>query len=186
MRGCRGLLPWFSFAAVCQLHISGLSVGRSLPAATALVAALALASCAVGPDFLHPAAPEIGRYTKEPLAPVTSSTDAPTGQPQHFLPGPRHSPGVVATVQIAGTDRAGSARAEQQSHTAIGDRDAAGCEPGGLCSRRKVFPACRKQLQSDLPANFGCALSDPLLQRQRLCPPYCTTAGELHSGCLGP
>jgi outer membrane protein TolC len=55
--------------------------------ATALVAALALTSCAVGPDFLHPAAPDVGRYTKEPLATATSSTDAPTGQPQHFLPG---------------------------------------------------------------------------------------------------
>ena len=26
-----------------------------------------LTSCAVGPDFLHPAAPEITRYTREPL-----------------------------------------------------------------------------------------------------------------------
>src|ERR1700678_4424853 len=67
--------------------MSGLSVRWFLPAATALTAALALTSCAVGPDFLHPAAPEVGRYTKEPLATATSSTDAPTGQPQHFLPG---------------------------------------------------------------------------------------------------
>jgi NodT family efflux transporter outer membrane factor (OMF) lipoprotein len=44
-----------------------------------------LASCAVGPDFLHPAAPEVGRYTQEPLAATTSSTDAPTGQAQHFV-----------------------------------------------------------------------------------------------------
>ena len=70
-----------------QLHMSGLSVRWSLPAATALAAALALTSCAVGPDFLHPAAPEVGRYTKEPLATGTSSTDAPTGRPQHFLAG---------------------------------------------------------------------------------------------------
>jgi NodT family efflux transporter outer membrane factor (OMF) lipoprotein len=46
-----------------------------------------LTSCAVGPDFLHPAAPEVAGYTKEPLAPKTSSTDAPTGQPQRFVPG---------------------------------------------------------------------------------------------------
>jgi NodT family efflux transporter outer membrane factor (OMF) lipoprotein len=46
-----------------------------------------LASCAVGPDFLHPAAPEATRYTKEPLGPQTSSTDAPTGQPQRFVQG---------------------------------------------------------------------------------------------------
>jgi NodT family efflux transporter outer membrane factor (OMF) lipoprotein len=46
-----------------------------------------LTSCAVGPDFLHPAAPEITRYTREPLAPQTSSTDVATGQTQHFVVG---------------------------------------------------------------------------------------------------
>ena len=48
---------------------------------------MSLASCAVGPDFLHPAAPAVSGYTKEPLAPQTSSTDAPTGRSQHFAPG---------------------------------------------------------------------------------------------------
>jgi NodT family efflux transporter outer membrane factor (OMF) lipoprotein len=46
-----------------------------------------LTSCAVGPDFFHPAPPEAGGYTKEPLAPRTSSTDAPTGRSQHFVQG---------------------------------------------------------------------------------------------------
>jgi NodT family efflux transporter outer membrane factor (OMF) lipoprotein len=55
--------------------------------ATALAAVMVLTSCAVGPDFLHPAAPEVGGYTKEPLAPRTSSTDAPTGGTQHFVQG---------------------------------------------------------------------------------------------------
>jgi NodT family efflux transporter outer membrane factor (OMF) lipoprotein len=41
----------------------------------------------VGPDFVHPAAPETDRYTKEQLAPVTSSTDAPTGRSQRFVQG---------------------------------------------------------------------------------------------------
>ena len=90
--------------------MSGPSVRWFPPAATALAAALALTSCAVGPDFLHPAAPEVGRYTKEPLATATSSTDAPTGQPQHFLPGrdiPQEwwqlfrSPALTALVQRA-------------------------------------------------------------------------------------
>jgi NodT family efflux transporter outer membrane factor (OMF) lipoprotein len=43
-------------------------------------------SCAVGPDFLHPAAPEITRYTRETLTHMPS-TDAPSGQRQAFLPG---------------------------------------------------------------------------------------------------
>ena len=55
--------------------------------ATALAASVLLASCAVGPDFLHPAAPEVAGYTREPLAPRTSSTDAPTGRAQHFAVG---------------------------------------------------------------------------------------------------
>jgi len=60
---------------------------KSYARASALAAAMLLASCAVGPDFLHPAAPEVGRYTKEPLAPQTSSTDAATGRAQRFVQG---------------------------------------------------------------------------------------------------
>ena len=67
--------------------MSGPSV-RSLNAgATALAVSMLLASCAVGPDFLHPAAPDVAGYTREPLAPRTSSTDAPGGRSQHFVAG---------------------------------------------------------------------------------------------------
>ena len=52
---------------------------------TALAAVMLLASCAVGPDFVHPAAPEISRYTREPLAPRTSSADVAAGQSQRFV-----------------------------------------------------------------------------------------------------
>src|SRR3984893_9824809 len=54
---------------------------------TALAAVMLLASCAVGPDFVHPSAPEITRYTREPLAPQTSSTDVAAGQRQRFIAG---------------------------------------------------------------------------------------------------
>jgi NodT family efflux transporter outer membrane factor (OMF) lipoprotein len=65
-----------------------MSVRRFSKIAAALAAAMLLTSCiAVGPDFLHPAAPEVDRYTKEPLAPRTSSTDAATGRAQHFVQG---------------------------------------------------------------------------------------------------
>jgi NodT family efflux transporter outer membrane factor (OMF) lipoprotein len=53
---------------------------------TALAAAILLASCTVGPDFVHPAAPEITRYTREPIA-TTSSTDTAAGQRQRFIAG---------------------------------------------------------------------------------------------------
>ena len=67
---------------MCGLSVRGLGAG-----AAAMAAALLVASCAVGPDFLHPKAPETSGYTKEPLAPRTSSTDAPTGQSQRFVQG---------------------------------------------------------------------------------------------------
>jgi NodT family efflux transporter outer membrane factor (OMF) lipoprotein len=54
---------------------------------TALAAGTLLTSCAVGPDFHVPAAPDVDRYTKEPLAAHTSSTDAPTGRTQHLEAG---------------------------------------------------------------------------------------------------
>ncbi len=53
--------------------------------ATALAGVLLLTSCAVGPNFRVPAAPDVSRFTKEPLAPRTSSTDTPTGQMQRFV-----------------------------------------------------------------------------------------------------
>jgi NodT family efflux transporter outer membrane factor (OMF) lipoprotein len=67
--------------------MSGPSVRWLNAGAAALVGTLLLASCAVGPDFVHPAAPDIDRYTLEALAPRTSSTDSPTGQPQRFAVG---------------------------------------------------------------------------------------------------
>jgi len=71
-----------------QLHMSDQAVRRSSARTTALAAAILLTSCAVGPDFVHPAAPELTRYTREPLAPQTSATDVPTGQRQRFVEGP--------------------------------------------------------------------------------------------------
>jgi NodT family efflux transporter outer membrane factor (OMF) lipoprotein len=63
------------------------SVRKLNAGAGALAVAMLLASCAVGPDFLHPAAPKDAGYTKEPLTPRTSSTDAPTGRSQRFVQG---------------------------------------------------------------------------------------------------
>jgi NodT family efflux transporter outer membrane factor (OMF) lipoprotein len=52
--------------------------------AAAFAAVMLLTSCAVGPDFAHPAAPEITRYTREPLASSGSGGGGPSGQTQHF------------------------------------------------------------------------------------------------------
>jgi NodT family efflux transporter outer membrane factor (OMF) lipoprotein len=52
--------------------------------AAAFAAAMLLASCAVGPDFRSPAAPQITRYTREPLTSSVSGGGGPSGQSQHF------------------------------------------------------------------------------------------------------
>ena len=65
--------------------MSGVAVRWFFAGTTALAAVMLLTSCAVGPDFLHPAAPEITRYTREPLAPQTSGASVPMGQRQVLL-----------------------------------------------------------------------------------------------------
>ncbi len=65
--------------------MSGVAIRWFFASTTALAASVLLASCAVGPDFLHPAAPEIIRYTREPLATRTGSAAVATGQTQHFV-----------------------------------------------------------------------------------------------------
>jgi NodT family efflux transporter outer membrane factor (OMF) lipoprotein len=79
-------------------------------AVAALLAALLLSSCAVGPDFVQAAAPDVDRYTKEPLASHTSSADVRLGQSQHFVNGRDipaewwqlfHSPQLNALVRKA-------------------------------------------------------------------------------------
>ena len=61
---------------------------KGLLASTAAFAVtLLLAGCAVGPDFAHPATPDITRYTREPLATQTSGTDVAGGQRQQLVQG---------------------------------------------------------------------------------------------------
>src|SRR5579863_2611848 len=75
---------------VTMLHVAArwvFSSATALAAIVLLACCVVLASCAVGPDFLHPAAPEITRYTREPLAPQTSSADVAAGQSQRFIAG---------------------------------------------------------------------------------------------------
>ena len=42
--------------------------------------ALFLTACAVGPDFMRPAAPDVKGYTPEPLGTKTASAPAPGGE----------------------------------------------------------------------------------------------------------
>jgi len=61
-----------------------MSVTRLPGVACVIIAALLGSSCAVGPDFLRPAAPEVDRYTVELLAPRTASAPVADGRAQRF------------------------------------------------------------------------------------------------------
>lgn len=52
----------------------------------AIVAASGVGSCAVGPDFNRPAAPEVAGYTPEPLPAATASAQTQGGEMQRFVP----------------------------------------------------------------------------------------------------
>ena len=52
-----------------------------------LLAGLALAGCAVGPDYRHPDAPPVDRFTAQPLPAGTAATKVAGGDAQRFLQG---------------------------------------------------------------------------------------------------
>jgi len=53
----------------------------------AILAALLLAGCAVGPNFKKPAAPEVNGYTPNPVSTTSSATNVAGGEAQHFVTG---------------------------------------------------------------------------------------------------
>lgn len=57
------------------------------PRAVACAATLALAACAVGPNYRRPDAPAVDRYTRQPLPAATVSADSAGGDAQRFLAG---------------------------------------------------------------------------------------------------
>ena len=58
---------------------------------------LGLAGCAVGPDFLRPAAPKTEAYTSKPLPPETAAAEVHAGEAQRFVDG-RDIPGEWWTL----------------------------------------------------------------------------------------
>src|SRR5579885_578476 len=57
------------------------------PRALAGALVLALAGCAVGPNYHRPDAPKVDRYTAQPLPAQTAAADTPGGDAQRFLEG---------------------------------------------------------------------------------------------------
>jgi outer membrane protein TolC len=59
---------------------------HSSRAAVGIALALALAGCAVGPDFVTPPPPDVTGYTPEPLGRVTAAANTRSGAAQRFEP----------------------------------------------------------------------------------------------------
>src|ERR1700730_9326287 len=59
--------------------------GVSRRAAVLLGPTVLLAGCAVGPDFMPPAAPDANGYTPEPLGTAVAGAATPGGDAQHFV-----------------------------------------------------------------------------------------------------
>lgn len=61
--------------------------GSHVEAPIFLAAVMFLASCAVGPDFKKPSAPDSGGYSASPLRDPQSTLGVPGGEAQRFVPG---------------------------------------------------------------------------------------------------
>lgn len=87
-------LVWYcaardNFAQGCPLHINLLQ-RRSAAyccSATLLASVLALAGCAVGPDYRRPPAPGVDRYTAQPLPTTTGASSDGASDAQRFQQG---------------------------------------------------------------------------------------------------
>jgi NodT family efflux transporter outer membrane factor (OMF) lipoprotein len=85
-------------------------LGRKGAGGWLLAIGVALAGCAVGPDFERPEAPPVDRYTREPLPQATNSADIEGGEAQRFVQGLDipgqwwtlfHSPALNALIEQA-------------------------------------------------------------------------------------
>src|ERR1700746_1002934 len=85
--GCRGKLRILAGGPGWWARLVGGMGVKQVTVIAAVAAAMALASCSVGPDFATPRAPETERYTPEPLRTTTSSAPVADGAAQRFLKG---------------------------------------------------------------------------------------------------
>ena len=154
---------------------------------TALAAAMLLTSCAVGPDFVHPAAPEITRYTREPLAAQTRRPMSPPASASISSKAATFrkewwtlfkSPALNALIERC---------AAQQSQSAIGAGDAArrARKPS---TRRKAntFRWSQANFNPTRAADVGVAVAGACVRRQHLQSLYRAGAGVVHVRRLGP
>jgi len=74
-------------AAVCNSGVSiGVGANPGIARARAMLAVVAIsAGACVGPNFHRPSAPEVDRYTIDPLTPATVASAGPGGAAQRFL-----------------------------------------------------------------------------------------------------
>jgi NodT family efflux transporter outer membrane factor (OMF) lipoprotein len=81
IKGCAHVRVRRAMRIACRIQqLCPLRICAAVFSAAALVT-----GCAVGPDFVHPAAPGVNSYVSEPLAAHTASADVAGGAAQHFV-----------------------------------------------------------------------------------------------------
>ncbi len=113
---------------------------------------IALAGCAVGPNFSSPPAPDVNRYTPEALASPSSGVRRAEGRIATFRHWRGHLHPVVGSVSVAAAQRPDPAVGRAQSVVAGGGSS----DPGRPVQRTgaawPVLPPGRRELHRQRPA----------------------------------
>lgn len=133
--------------------------------ALALLVSLALAGCAVGPDYHRPDAPDVARYTAQPLPPATAAAKAADGDAQRFLQGHDVSARWWTTFDNAELTRRVNTALLHSPSIASAQAALRQAQEDALASRSGLFPALdasaggtrekESAAQSDVPGGLG-------------------------------
>jgi NodT family efflux transporter outer membrane factor (OMF) lipoprotein len=115
--------------------------------AATLMAAFALAGCAVGPNFRSPNGPDVDRYTAAPLPRATMSADTAGGDAQRFLAGERVPQRWWTTFGNAELDRRVQQAFRHSPTIAAAEASLKQAEETAKAARGSLFPS--------LDANLG-------------------------------
>ena len=132
-----------------------------------VVAVLALAGCAVGPNFREPAGPDVDRYTTTPLPTSTTSAATAGGDAQRFLAGKNVPRQWWTTFGNAELDRRVHMAFQHSPTIASADASLKEAEENAKAAGGALFPAldakagATREKQSG--ASFGGAFTFPPL-----------------------
>jgi NodT family efflux transporter outer membrane factor (OMF) lipoprotein len=130
---------------------------KNLKLWSSFAAAVLMAGCAVGPDFQHPQAPDVGTYTGSPLSEVTVSAPGTAGRAQRLTGGADipaqwwtlfHSPALDQLIRQALVDsptleaaEAALRQSQEQANAFAGSAFYPKLDAKALVSRQKISGA---------------------------------------------